>query len=216
MLQNRLDPLGNIIRTKARGSWMGNRGGVLHDERQHIVRPYKSKAWLTCLLQFKGRQRQVMTPKRYTELFSFDEATAFAAGHRPCAECRRADFNRFREHWVMGNPEYGFTSKVLIGEIDNILHQERIDKHNQKVIYKEKIMNLPNGIFVLLGDEPYLVVNDELYQWTPFGYKVRLPVPTVRSNKLSVLTPRSVVNAFRAGYLPQMKIDPVYPLAIVS
>jgi hypothetical protein len=207
MLQNRLDPLGNLIRTEARGSWMGNRGGVLHDDKQNIVRPYKSKGWLICVLQFKGRQRKVMTPKLYTELFSFDEATAFAAGHRPCAECRRADFNRFRECWVTGNPEYGFTPKVLVGEIDNILHQERIDKHNQKVTYEENITNLPNGVFVLLENDPYLMVNDELYQWTPFGYKTHLLMSTVHSNKLPVLTPRSVVNAFRAGYLPQMIID---------
>jgi hypothetical protein len=83
MLQNRVDPFGNIIRTPARGAWMGNRG-VIHDEHKTIRKAFKIKAWITCALQFKGRHREVMTPNRWTELFFLDEATAFAAGHRPC------------------------------------------------------------------------------------------------------------------------------------
>lgn len=208
MLQNRLDPMGNLIRTKARGAWMGNRGGVLHDDQQHIVRPFKSKGWLICLLQFKGRQRKVMTPKLYTELFSWDEATAFAAGHRPCAECRRADFNRFRECWVRGNPEYGFTSKVLIGEIDNILQQERIDKDGKKVMYQEtQLSNLPDGVFILLQEEPYLLYNKILHRWTPFGYEDRIALSTIKEDQFLVLTPRSVVNTFLAGYTPSVVIN---------
>jgi len=85
MLQNRVDPFGNIIRTPERGHWMGNRG-LLHNEHQEIVRPFRLKAWITCVLAFKGRRRKVMAPGQYTELFFFDEATAFAAGHRPCFE----------------------------------------------------------------------------------------------------------------------------------
>lgn len=207
MLQNRLDPMGNLIKTKARGAWMGNRGGVLHNDQQNIVRQYKSKGWLICLLQFKGRQRKVMTPGLYTELFSLDEATAFAAGHRPCAECRRADFNRFRECWVAGNPEYGFTSKVLIGEIDNILQQERIDENGKKVSYYEtQLSNLPDGVFISLNDEPYLLYNKMLHRWTPFEYEERITVPLVTGDRFQVLTPKSVVNAFRAGYVPMVTL----------
>ncbi|HTJ10817.1 MAG TPA: hypothetical protein VL547_02270, partial [Dinghuibacter sp.] len=99
MLQNRVDPYGNIIFTPARGAWMGNRG-LLHDAQQHIRRPFRLKAWIICVLQFKGRHRPVMAPGQYTELFFLDEATALSAGHRPCAECRREDFNRFKAAWI--------------------------------------------------------------------------------------------------------------------
>src|ERR1700760_1777025 len=105
MLQNRVDPEGNIIRTSARGSWMGNRG-IIHDEQQNVLRAFKLKAWITCVLAFKGRKRPVMAPNRYTELFFLDEATAFSAGHRPCFECRRQDAGRFKSLWIKANPEY--------------------------------------------------------------------------------------------------------------
>src|SRR4051812_14165929 len=125
MLQNRVDPLGQFIHSKARGSWMGNRG-VIHENKQ-IVKTFKHKAWITCVLQFKGRKRTVMTPGRWTELFFLDEATAFAAGHRPCFECRREDAKRFKTCWIKGNPEYNFSMTTSITQIDEIIHKERID-----------------------------------------------------------------------------------------
>src|SRR4051794_33827231 len=99
-LQNRVAPSGELFRSPARGTLMGNRGGVLHNEHQTIVRAYKSRQWITCLLEFKNRSRVVMTARRYTELFFLDEAVAFAAGHRPCAECRRERFNAFKRAWL--------------------------------------------------------------------------------------------------------------------
>src|ERR1700744_1539959 len=149
MLQNRVDPSGNIITTSARGAWMGNRG-QLHDEHQHILRPFKLKAWLICLLRFKDRQRQVMAPNRYTELFFLDEATAFAAGHRPCFECRRKDYNRFKAFWITGNRKPGFDLNTSINEIDKLLHKERIGRKGEKITYKEKVKNLPDGVFILM------------------------------------------------------------------
>src|SRR5580765_1641770 len=119
-MQNRVDPSGNIINTTARGSWLGNRG-QLHDDTKFIQRPFKLKAWLTCVLQFKERRRTVMSPGLYTELFFLDEASAFSAGHRPCAECRREDYNRFKAAWIKGNPSFGFNTKTTIGDIDEIL-----------------------------------------------------------------------------------------------
>ena len=107
-MQNRVNPYGKIIETEARGAWMGNRG-LLHNENKEIVRPYKLKAWITCLLQFKGRQREIMSPNRYTELFFLDEATALAAGHRPCFECRKEDYNKFKSLWIKGNPGCNFS-----------------------------------------------------------------------------------------------------------
>src|SRR5919204_6549006 len=101
--QNRVTPFGEIVATPERGTLMGNRG-VLHDGEGRIRRPWQLRRWLVCVLDLKGRKRRVMTPGRYTELFFLDEATALAAGHRPCAECRRARFLAFCSAWGTANP----------------------------------------------------------------------------------------------------------------
>lgn len=203
MLQNRVDPQGNLIRTAARGALMGNRG-VIHNKQQQIVRPYRLTAWITCKLSFKKRHRDIMQPNRWTELFFLDEATAFAAGHRPCAECRREDFNRFKSSWIQGNPAHHFTIKTSIREIDAILQQERIDAHQQKIIFTENVQELPDGVFVLFEQAPYLLWEKKLYRWYPSGYQQNIRLPR---GILSVLTPASVVNAFRAGYIAQNDIS---------
>ena len=205
-MQNRVDPCGNIINTTARGSWMGNRG-QLHDDTTYIQRPFKLKAWLTCLLQFKERQRTVMSPGLYTELFFLDEATAFSAGHRPCFECRRQDHFRFKMYWLKGNAEYGFTEKTTIKDIDAILHNERINHAGNKVTYLDNIDNLPGGTFIFIDEQPYLIAGNYLHHWTAFGYDNRMTLPTNRV--VAVLTPRSVVNTLSAGYIPQMAIDTI-------
>ncbi|MCW3464521.1 hypothetical protein [Chitinophaga nivalis] len=205
MLQNRVDPWGNIIRTPARGAWMGNRG-LLHDEHKNIRRAFKLKAWITCVLAFKERRRTVMLPNRYTELFFLDEATAFAAGHRPCFECRRQDAIRFRSCWVQGNPQYALPEKVAFPVIDNILHAERINKAGEKILHEDSAGDLPDGCFILWQQQPCLVAGDWVYPWTPAGYLPGLPRPV--SGQVTVLTPASVVNAFQAGYTPQMALQP--------
>jgi hypothetical protein len=203
MLQNRVDPRGDLIKTTARGTWMGNRG-VIHDEHQQIVRPFKLKAWLICLLQFKDRRRAVMTPDRYTELFFLDEATAFSGGHRPCAECRRKAFNRFKTFWIEANPEYGFNERTPIWKIDEILHKERINRSGVKITHSEDAKSLPNGTFILHGNRPFLYADGLFFRWTPEGYDDGIILTT--TGKVDVLTPKSVVNTFRAGYKPQMSI----------
>lgn len=203
MLQNRVDPWGNIIRTSARGAWMGNRG-LLHNDRREIVRPFRLKAWLICVLAFKGRRRPVMAPGQYTELFFLDEATAFSAGHRPCFECRREDAKRFRSCWVRGNPEYGFSDETAIGAIDEAMHRERIGPDGKKVCFEADGKDLPDGCFVVRDGQAYLVAGGALYPWSAFGYEERVALPG--TERLEVLTPRSVVRAFRAGYVPQMAI----------
>lgn len=203
MLQNRVDPFGQIIRTPERGAWLGNRG-VLHNERQEIVRPYKLKAWITCVLEFRGRHREVMQPDCWTELFFPDEATTFAAGHRPCFQCRYKDHQRFKEMWLAGNPEYGFTMKTPVARIDEILHAERVAPDKSKVTYEESPQSLPDGTFIVLYNNPYLVANNKLHLWTPGGYKESISLPEM--DTLTVLTPRSIVNMFRAGYIPQVSL----------
>lgn len=201
MLQNRVDPRGNIISTSARGAWMGNRG-VLHDEHKAIRRSFKLKAWITCVLQFKGRHRAVMSPNRWTELFFLDEATALAAGHRPCFECRREDAKRFKSCWLKGNPEYGFDEGTPIGKIDEILHRERIDRKGEKVSYEDRPEDLPDGSFIEWEGRACLVANGRIFPWSPFGYEKEQTLPGAQ--QVQVLTPKSTVNAFRAGYQPQI------------
>jgi hypothetical protein len=203
-LQNRVNPLGEIIRTTARGSIMGNRG-VIHSEAQAIVRPYKLKAWITCVLEYKGKWRKVMTPNRWTELFFLDEATAFAAGHRPCAECRRSYFNHFKQSWLKGNPEYGFNSKTSIKEIDAILHAERMNKDGSKKIFELSLGEIPTGCFVLYKNECMLVKDHLLFPWTAHGYNA--PIDIHKKTKLQVLTPLSIVNTFKAGYTPMILVN---------
>ena len=203
MLQNRVDPFGTLIKTTARGAWTGTRG-VIHNEQQEIIRPFKLKAWLTCRLEFKGRKRKVMSPNMYTELFFLDEATAFAAGHRPCCECRREDFNKFKSLWLKANPRYGFEKKISIQKIDSIIHAERMDPGGTKITFEEDAHKIPGGSFVLLNGDPFLILDKKMYKWSPFGYEQPVALPIL--GKLVVLTPRSVVNTFRAGYMPQMHV----------
>jgi hypothetical protein len=179
---------------------MGNRG-LLHNDKQEIVRAFRLRAWITCKLEFKGRKRKVMTPNLYTELFFLDEATAFAAGHRPCAECRREDFNRFKTSWLNGNPEYGFDQKTSIQQIDNILHEERTNRQREKSMAKFDLLDIPAGTFISIDGEPYLVSNKEVFLWSPAGY--RKGPGLLKTKSITILTPRSILNAFGAGYMPQ-------------
>jgi hypothetical protein len=179
---------------------MGNRG-VIHKDKQ-IVKAFKHKAWITCALEFKGRKRTVMMPDRWTELFFLDEATAFAAGHRPCFECRKADAQRFKSCWLKGNPQYNFNSKTSINLIDEIIHAERIDSGKKKVTHQRLCRDIPNGAFIGINNDPYLFNDGVLRRWTPFGYEDRTAVEPDAT--LTVLTPYSIVNAFSAGYVPQV------------
>ncbi|PWT98525.1 MAG: hypothetical protein C5B51_28945 [Terriglobia bacterium] len=198
-LQNRVDPYGTIFRSPARGTMMGNRGGVLHNEERMIVRRYKSRRWIACLLDFRGRWRRVMTPGRYTELFFLDEAVAFAAGHRPCAECRRDRFLAFQNAWKLRRANRLQAARA--GDIDLVLHRYRIDEKGRKVTYKAPLRSLPNGCFIEIDGAASLVWDDALLLWTPDGYAKKAPRP--RGMTVTVLTPRPIVECFRHGYQPE-------------
>jgi hypothetical protein len=197
-LQNRVDPFGNIFRTAARGTMLGNRGGALHNPEREIVRPYKSRRWIACVLEFRGRRRIVMSPNRYAELFFLDEAVAFAAGHRPCAECRRQRYNAFRHAWrrVKRQDSYPFAD-----DIDLELHPARIDR-GKKVTYEAALSSLPDGCFVRIEGRAYVVSRDALLLWTPEGYERRDERP--RNSIVTVLTPEPIVECFRQGYMPEI------------
>ena len=198
-LQNRVDPWGRLHSVEARGAWMGNRG-VLHDESRKVVAQWRSKAWILCRLQFKDRHRNVFTPGRYSELFFLDEATAYAAGHRPCAECNRERFNAFKRVWLAGNAALGLPPDPKAGEIDRVLHTERISRN-----YEARLQGLPDGVMVEHEGAAFLVRGNALLPWSFAGYGAPL---SRRSDDISVrvLTPRSMVRAIAHGFAPQ--IDP--------
>ena len=196
-LQNRVDPVGNLFRTAARGTIMGNRGGVLHANRE-IVRPYKSRRWISCVLEFKDRHRVVMSERRYTELFFLDEATAFAAGHRPCAECRRERFNGFKEAWRCARRS---NSLAFADEIDLELHAARIGRRN-KVTHEALLKSLPDGCFVEIEGRPYFVWGDAMLLWAPEGYARR---DARFDSTVTVLTPEPMVACMRHGYRAQVQ-----------
>jgi hypothetical protein len=197
-LQNRVTPFGEIVAYPERGTFMGNRG-ILHDEhRQLTSRHWASNVWITCRLEFKGWKRQVMSPRSYTELFFLDEVTALSAGHRPCAECRREDYNRFRHYWQIGNPHIVVKT---VKDMDRQLHRERIGAGRQKRTYQAMLDALPDGTFIALDGHAYLVWYEDLLLWSPGGYQRRLP--RMAGAHVTVLTPASIVNALIAGYIPQ-------------
>lgn len=195
-LQNRVKPTGEIVAIPERGMFVGNRG-IIHDPatRTILKRRWSTDAWLTCVLEFKGRRRKVMQRQSWTELFFLDEATAFAAGHRPCFYCRRDDANRFRAAWEKGNRRHN----VLAPEIDAVLHRERFVSGKRLHPLPMPIARLPDGTMVQAGEESFLVAKGQALLWSPSGYR---RAETIRDTKL--LTAPSVVRAFSAGYRPAM------------
>jgi hypothetical protein len=197
-LRNRVDPSGTIFVTPARGTFMGNRGGVMHNANREIVRQYASRRWIACLLEFKGRRRTVMSPHRYTELFFLDEAVALSAGHRPCAECRRDRFNAFKEAWQRA---HGLVRPPSANEMDLELHPTRIFR-KQKVTCKAALKSLPDGCFVAIEWDAFLVLRDRLLRWTPEGYSGQIPRP--KNLATTVLTPKPIVECLGNGYSPEI------------
>ncbi len=201
--QNRVTPFGQIIATPERGTFLGNRG-ILHDDQGNIRRGYAVRRWIVCDLEFRGRKRTIMKPNSYTELFFLDEATAFAAGHRPCAECRHSRFLDYCAAWKRARGLGSAASRPTADEMDNALHAERIDADRSKVLFKANLDDLPDGVFVMLpGDEtPFLVRQQHLQAWSPGGYSRRIERPAGAC--VSVITPRSSVAVIRQGYLPDI------------
>lgn len=198
-LQNRVDPQGRIVADPGRGTMTGNRG-ILHDATRRIVRNHASPAWINCVLSWPGVRRQVMTGRTWTELFFLDEATALAAGHRPCAYCRRADYNAFVEAWSSGNPLLAPTGRRRAPIIDRVLHRERRASDGTKATTWLPADDLPTATMVVLHRQPHLVVGNGLaVPWSFRGYGRRRLLP---SGSIEVLTPRSTVRALRCGYGP--------------
>jgi hypothetical protein len=195
-LQNRVTPLSEPIATPARGLVYGNRG-CLHDENGRIRRRYAGKRWIACRLEFRGwRRSPLLQPGRFTELFFLDEATAFAAGHRPCALCRRKDYDRFVSLWQRLHP-----GQAGADAIDAQLHEERVARGTRAQLHHTApVDDLPDGAFVLRDGEPWLVLGDRLLRWTPAGYADAVPRPA--AGEAVVVTPLSHVAILGTGWRP--------------
>jgi hypothetical protein len=205
-LQNRVTPEGEIIATPRRGLLMGNRGGAFHlPDRTLGPRRWVTKQWIACVLEFKGRHREVMQPNRYTELFFLDEATALSAGHRPCFECRRAEADRFAELW---SKTHSHLDRARAPAMDEVLHAERVDRERRKLTFRARRADMPSGVFVRYAQDgspaqTYLIVGNRLLAWAPAGYRA-LVSPSAVAEEVEVLTPASIVGVLSAGYRPML------------
>lgn len=200
-LQNRVSPFGEIVATAHRGRFTGNRG-IIHDPatRTLLNRRWSSKAWITCVCEFRGRRRKVMSQRSWTELFFLDEATSFAAGHRPCFYCRRDDATAFRDAWAESNG----LKKPYATEMDARLHSERLDGRVKRLHpLPMPVLKLPDGAMVTVGGESYLIAKGEAWCWSFAGYSRA----TASLADAKLLTPPSTVNALRAGYRAQIGLD---------
>ncbi len=192
-LQNRVDPFGTLFATRSRGFLMGNRGGRLHDDERRLgARRWTSKQWICCVLDFHGRHRRVWGDG-YTELFFLDEVTAFAAGHRPCFECRHKDAHHFATLFS------GTRRRARARAMDEVLHAERLDGKAKRT-HRRKIDDLPDGAMIALDGAAFAVRGKRLLRWTPSGYAGAQPCP--RGKTVELLTPPSMLKVLTRGYQP--------------
>jgi hypothetical protein len=194
-LRNRVTPFGEIVAVPGRGSLMGNRG-ILHDAQRSVVRDWQVRRWIACRLEFRGRHRAVMQPGTYTELFFLDEAAALADGHRPCAECRHADYRAFQSAWQSAHPQLATSADAM----DAVLHAQRRSRPFVKRTWRAELASLPDGAYIAVDGQAWLVLGNVLRGWSPDRYVATIPRPT--ASQVTVLTPASIVAVLRAGYPP--------------
>jgi hypothetical protein len=206
-LQNRVLPTGEIIADPARGLMMGNRGCLHGQGRELGVSRWRSKLWICCVLEWQGVRRDPVPPGRWTALFFLDEATALAAGHRPCGYCRRGDYLDFAHAWQAA---LALPARPRAVEMDARLHAERVDRNRRQRTHRRAAGELPDGVMVLAGDGgPALLAGGTLREWSLSGYgSAPLPAP---DGPVDVLTPPAAVAAIEAGYRPM-----VHPSALAG
>ena len=196
--RNRVTPFGEIVAIPERGTLMGNRG-VLHADDGSHRREWQVRRWIACRLEFKGRHREIRRPRRWTELFFLDEATALAAGHRPCAECRREDYRRWQAAWP-GDDAHA-------DAMDLVMHADRLDGRAKRT-YEARLGELPDGVLVERSGRPWLLAAGAAHPWTPAGYGA--PERVRAADTVTVLTPAVTVETIRRGYAPS--VHPSGPL----
>jgi hypothetical protein len=193
--RNRVTPRGELIAVPDRGLFWGNRGR-LHNPAGDVVRYSTTKAWAICVLEFKGRRRRQWAPGRLTELYFLDEATALAAGHRPCGECRYRDYQAFKAAYGRAYPD----DELTVHAIDARMHADRLSEPRIRRTYTARLADLPAGTMIELASVPWLVWRGELLAWHPGGYSDRRPRRL--EGEVTVLTPRATVAVLVAGYEP--------------
>jgi hypothetical protein len=195
-LQSRVTPFGELAAVSARGLFMGNRGGRFHaDTKTLTARRWASRQWICCVLDFKARHRDVWG-RFYTELFFLDEPTAFAAGHRPCFECRRGEAMDFAGRWKR---VHRLHARPKAAEMDAVLHAERLCGRAKRM-HRRDIEELPDGAFIALEERAFAVRGDALLLWTPQGYAEIKKRP--RGISVDVLTPPAILVVLSSGYAP--------------
>jgi hypothetical protein len=205
-LQNRVYPTGEIVADPARGLMMGNRGCLHGQGRELGVSRWRSRLWICCVLDWQGVRRDPMPPGRWTALFFLDEATALAAGHRPCGYCRRPDYLDFATAWQRAQ---ALPDRPRAVEMDAQLHPERVDRTRRQRTHRRPLSGLPDGVIVRSAAGPALLTAGALRPWSPDGYG---PAGPAGSGSLAeVLTPPSIVAAIEAGYRPM-----VHPSALAG
>lgn len=201
--QNRVTPFGELIAVPDRGTLLGNRGVLVDGPGRLSKRRWSTQAWIACVLRFKGRRRPLMQPGTWTELFFLDEATALAAGHRPCGECRRADYRRFKDAWLAANGGRLPSGPRGVQAMDRVLHAERTARWQGAPWPEADIAALPDGAMVMLEEgTAWLVRGKHLWRWTPGGYV--LPQSRPGRGAVRLITPPSIVGAIQAGYAPAL------------
>ena len=201
-LQNRVTPTGDIVSVPARGTLMGNRGCLHRPDRTLGTTRWRSKLWICCVLDWQGRKRDPMPPGRWTALFFLDEATALAAGHRPCGYCRRPAYRAYAEAWRAARD---LAEPLHAVEMDAQLHAERVESRSRRQRTHQAVAgSLPDGVMIRHGGGPALLVGGHVggrvLPWSFAGYEAAVPVD--EDAMVEVLTPPSSVAAIAAGYRP--------------
>ncbi len=200
-LQNRVTPFGEIVAASARGTFTGNRG-IIHDPSTKALlhRHWSSRAWIICVCEFRGRRRDVMAGRSWTELFFLDEATALAAGHRPCFYCRRADAKRFQAAWAEGNG----VARPSAPQMDRVLDVERRDGRAKRLhALPIPPVQMPDGVMLTDANEAYVIVKGRPLRWTFDGYEAA----ALPAGELMMLTPPSTFGALKTGYRPEIALN---------
>ncbi len=200
-LQNRMSPMGQLHSVKAKGLLMGNRG-QLHNAEKQIVRPWKLQRWITCALEYQGIKRKLMAPNSYTELFFLDEPTSYAAGHRPCGDCRKDRYKAFKAAWARAFPDQDQSA----AGIDKVLHAARLNADYSQGTWQAPLADLPDGTMVEHEGRPVLLWRGHQWSWGFDGYSP-LPQP-MTAGVVTVLTPEPIVALFKNGLGAELLVHP--------
>lgn len=200
-LQNRMNPMGQLHGVKARGLLMGNRG-QLHNAAREIVRPWKLNRWITCALEYQGIKRELMASNSYTELFFLDEPTSYAAGHRPCGDCRKDRYKAFKAAWAKTFPDQDQSA----AGIDKVLQAARMNADNSQRTWQASLAGLPEGTMVEHEGQPVLLWRGRQWRW---GFDSYSPLPQpMTSGVVTVLTPEPIVALFKNGLDAELLVHP--------